>query len=123
MRCHQSFRGDAYSLIFGKRIFFPKAGSGTDHFHYVILWGGKHIRGKGISFQQFQGALCGYLAENLEVCRERHFKFRIELKDNSGLQVFKIVIVPDKVAEVGYAIIGDDGYLKKRIQLYSGSLF
>ena len=39
-------------IIFGNGIFFTKTCCLPDDFHKIVFWGGKHVRGKGISFQK-----------------------------------------------------------------------
>ena len=42
----------ADGIILGKGILFSKACRAADHPHNPVLWGGKHVSGKRVSFQK-----------------------------------------------------------------------
>ena len=42
-----------YGVVLGEGILFPKACGAADGFHKFIFWGGKHVRSKRVSIQEF----------------------------------------------------------------------
>ena len=44
--------GGTYGIVFGNGIFFAETCGCAYSFHKFVLWGGKYVSGKGVSFQK-----------------------------------------------------------------------